>query len=321
VAGDLLDLGCEGHRELDALLRRHETVRLLAIPGNHDRELRQELFAAGNIQVFTRPTLKSIEGRPVLFLPYQEGRSMGAAIEESGLTARLPAGQWVLVSHGDFGAPRRQDSGDEAGYFPLTRQDSSRLRPARAILGHIHLPFPAGSGGPGSIEAPVLSPGSPYPLSAAERGPRRILLLDTGSAAVEELPLSHTPVFLEARLLLLPDGNEAEQVRAGLDRFLEAPPPDGAAGLGQRLRLSVHLEGYTTSRQGLEEHVGTLLAACGLRLEGVDLARLETTSDPARAVIAERARQAVAALPLDYPDAAALRQEVLAHALRLVCGG
>lgn len=323
VAGDLLELGCEGHRELDALLRGHEQLLLLALPGNHDRDLRQELFGARNVQVFTHPTLKRIEGRPLLFLPYQEGRSMGAAVEESGLAPRLPSGEWVLISHGDYGSPRREDSGQEPGYFPLTRQDLERLRPARAILGHIHQPAggQAGAHTPGGLEAPVVFPGSPFPLSPAERGQRRVLLLDTERSSLEELPLTQTPVFLEARLLLLPDGREAEQVRGGLDRFLEQAERDLATSLGDRLRLSVRLEGYTSSRQGLEEQIAAQLAAHGVTLEGVRLDELETTADPARALIAERVRQAVAALPLDYPDAAALREAVLAQALRLVCQG
>lgn len=323
VAGDLLDLGCEGHRELDALLRGREPLLLLAIPGNHDRDLRPELFAARNIQVFTHPTLKRIEGRPLLFLPYREGRSMGAAVEESGLAPRLPSGEWVLVSHGDYGSPRREDSGQESGYFPLTRQDLERLRPARAILGHIHQPAGGQTGArtAGGLEAPAVAPGSPFPLSPAERGPRRVLLLDTERSTLEELALTHTPVFLEARLLLLPDGREGQQVREGLQGFLEEAERGLATPLGERLRLTVRLEGYTTSRQGLEEQIAALLAAQGVRLEGVRLDELETTADPARALIAERVRQAVAALPLDYPDTAALREAVLAQALRLVCKG
>jgi len=328
VAGDLLDQDAEGHRQLDALLRRHGQLQVLAIPGNHDPTLRQELFAAPNIHVFSRPALQRIGGRTFLFLPYREGRSMGAAVMESGLADRLPPGQWVLVSHGDYGAPRREQTGEESGYFPLTRQDLERLRPVRAVLGHIHQPAglggqggPSGYGRPAGREAPALAPGSPYPLSPAERGPRRVLLLDTATARVEEMPLAHTPVFLEARLLLLPDGRELEQIRAGLGRYLQAPPPEGAAGLGERLRLSVRLEGYTTSRRDLEEEVAAVLAGAGVRLQGVDIESLEVSSDPARAVIADKVRRAVAGLPLDYPDAADLREEVLAHALRLVCGG
>jgi DNA repair exonuclease SbcCD nuclease subunit len=315
VAGDLLDLGSEGHRELDALLRRHQELLVLAVPGNHDQHLRQALFAARNIQVFASPTLKRIDGRPFLFLPYQEGRSMGAAVEESGLASQLPAGQWVLISHGDFAGPRREDSGEEGGYFPLTRQDLGRLHPARVILGHIHLP------GPGGLDAPAVSPGSPYPLSAAEHGPRRVLLLDTDTAALEELPLSHTPVFVEARLLLLPDGREAEQVRAGLAKYLDELDNHSPAALGRRLRLRVSLQGYATSRQGLEEETEAFLAARAVQLEAVALDRLEITSDTRRAVIAQRVRQTVASLQLDYPDAQRLREEVLTQALRLVCRG
>lgn len=311
VAGDLLDSDDRGYRELDDLLHRERRVRVLALPGNHDARLRQELFAAGCIRVFSRPALRRIDGRPVLFLPYQEGRSMGAAIEESGLSERLPADQWVLVSHGDFAAPRRAENGEEDGYFPLTRADLGRLRPARVVLGHIHVP--------GDLKAAAVAPGSPYPLSPAERGPRRLLLLDTDTLALRELPLAHTPVFLEARIWLLPDGREIEQLRQGLREFLDAPPPQGGAGLGGRLALRVSLLGYSSTRSGLEREAEAVLAERGVRLESLQAGELEITDDTGRAVIAQRVRRAVADLHLDYPDAAQLREQVLARALRLVC--
>jgi hypothetical protein len=334
VAGDLLDAGTGGSVELDELLQRYPQLQLLLLPGNHDAGLSQSHFAAANVRVFSRPALRKIDGGLLLFLPYQEGRTMGGVIEESGLADRLQPGGWILVSHGDFGAPRSAESGAEAGYFPLTRQDLQRYRPARAILGHVHAP--------GALEQEALSPGSPYPLSADEWGPRRLLLLETRSAYLEALPLRHTPVYQRLELFLLPDGHEREQLQGQLQEKLtgilgelqeaaaagpagERSGPGGAGGVkgaaaseGPGLRLRVRVEGYASSRQGIETLIQAALRKRGVALERVELDGLRVSEEEGLSLLADRVRQAVSSLQLRYPEPEALRAEVLRRACDLL---
>ena len=144
IAGDLFDASQQGYEALDRLAGRTPQMRLLILPGNHDPDLRQEMFASSNIQVFTKPTLRRIDRRLFLFLPYTEGTTVGEMIAGFRNSERLRAHPWILVSHGDFGAPRRGESGQERGYFPLTRRDLARFQPLKVILGHIHLPNSTG---------------------------------------------------------------------------------------------------------------------------------------------------------------------------------
>ncbi len=312
VAGDLFDQGYGGHREVDRLARSHPRLQLIAVPGNHDRTLRQAQFGSPNVKIFSEPALARLEGRPFLFLPYREGKTMGGAIEESGLAASLPPGRWVLIGHGDFGG-RGGDTGGEAGYFPLSRRDLLRYRPARVILGHLHAPS--------ATDAEVISPGSPYPRSADEWGQRRLLVLDTGTAQVESLPLRHPPVYLRAELFLVPDGQEAGQIRSALAEFLrEQEGRCGGEELRSRLRLTLVLSGYAVTREGIEAAARAAAEEEGVRAERVDLDALGVSGDQELAAVARRVSERVRSLELAYPELPELRAAVLRRAYAMVYG-
>ena len=219
IAGDLFDAADRSYARLDSLAQRFPDIQLLIVPGNHDPDLRRELFVSNNIQVFAKPTLKRIDQRLFLFLPYKEGSTIGETISALPDSESLRSHPWVLVSHGDFTAPRREESGGERGYFPLTREDLVRFKPARVILGHIHVP--------NSTTGEVVYPGSPYPITSDEYGQRRVLVLETGSASIAELPLSHPPVQVRAEIFLIPDGREEEQTRRQLESILTEQEPSG----------------------------------------------------------------------------------------------
>lgn len=306
IAGDLFDASHQGCEDFDRLAERAPQMRLLVLPGNHDPDLRQEMFTSDNIRVFTKPTLRSIDRRLFLFLPYTEGATAGQMIAGFRNSGRLRAHPWILVSHGDFGAPRRGENGQERGYFPLTRRDLARFQPLKVILGHIHLP--------NSTSEDVVYPGSPYPITAAEYGRRRVLILDTASGSVEQLLLDWPPVYLLAKLLLIPDGREERQIR----EQLEAAVAD--QHLPEKLVVQVVLRGYSASRSRAKRLVEALLSERGIGCGGIDLQSLKANEQHSLATLAEAVRQRVERLELRYPEAEELRQAVLEKALRIVYG-
>ncbi len=273
IAGDLFDSGFRGYLDFDSLAGKYGKLRFHLVPGNHDPGVRQSLFNSGNIDVYDRPRAAEIGGRQALFLPFREGSTMGAVIEQEGLAGGLRKGEWVLFSHGDFGRINRTENGNEQGYFPVTTGDLQRLSPGLVVLGHIHKPS--------ELTSPVMYPGSPWPLDINETGPRRLLLVDTGTGAVESVPLDFTPVYEHAALFIIPDGNEMEQVRTQLETNVTALEKDHpGAGLRERLRVRVFLRGYTLSRQDMVKRVEDLASSAGIALESVDIDGLGTADDP-----------------------------------------
>ena len=115
IAGDLFDSTDRSYAQIDSLAGRFPHLHLLIIPGNHDSELKTDIFASTNIQVFSQPTLKRIDHRLILFLPYKDGSTMGETIATSQVSGHLKARHWILISHGDFSAPRPDANGRERG--------------------------------------------------------------------------------------------------------------------------------------------------------------------------------------------------------------
>jgi DNA repair exonuclease SbcCD nuclease subunit len=306
IAGDLFDSADPSYARLDSLAERSPEFQFMVIPGNHDPDLRQELFASDNIQVFAKPTLKRIDQRPFLFLPYRGGSTMGETICSFRDSERLRSHPWILVSHGDFAAPRPMDNGGERGYFPLTREDLARFKPVKVILGHIHVP--------NSTSAEVVYPGSPYPVTADEYGQRRVLILEPKSASVTEFPLTHPPVRVRIDIFLIPDGREEEQIRSRLQSFLAEQESS------ENLVVHAVLKGYSVSRGRAKAFVEAFLFERGIPCAGIDLQSLIVNDREELATLADTVRRRVARLKLDYGEAEDLRQAVLERALEIVYG-
>jgi DNA repair exonuclease SbcCD nuclease subunit len=310
IAGDLFDWADRSYTQIDSLAGRFPHLHLLIIPGNHDSELKREIFASANIQVFSLPTVKRIDHRPILFLPYRDGSTMGEVIATSEVFGHLQARQWVLISHGDFSAPRRDANGREKGYFPLTRGDLARFQPARVILGHIHTPS--------GLDEEVVSPGSPYPINADEYGRRRILILDTDTAALQELYLEHPLVYLRSEILVLPDGREEEQIRTQLtNQLLDW---EKASTFSKGFVLHVGVKGYTSSRRNVQRSIETFLAEKQITCGAVDLEYLQISDNEDLAILANKVRERVSRLKLKEAEGESLRAAVLEKALKIVYG-
>ncbi|MCK5007134.1 MAG: metallophosphoesterase [Spirochaetales bacterium] len=313
IAGDLFDWADRSFAQVDSLAGRFPHLHLLIIPGNHDSELKSDFFASANIQVFSQPTLKRIDHRPILFLPYRDGSTMGQVIATSEVSGHLKARQWVLISHGDFSAPRRDANGRERGYFPLTRGDLARFQPAGVILGHIHAPS--------GIDEEVVSPGSPYPITADEYGRRRILLLDTDTAALQELYLEHPPVYLRSEILVLPDDREEEQIRTQLtNQLLDWEKTSKGQEFLKGLVLHVGVKGYTSSRRNVQRSIETFLSERQISCGTVDLENLQISDSEDLSALANKVREGVSRLKLKEEEGESLRAAVLEKALKIVYG-
>lgn len=306
IAGDLFDGTDNSYAGFDSLAQRFPEIQFIVIAGNHDPDLRQDLFASGNIRVFVKPTLKRIDRLAILFLPYREGSTIGEAISAFRDSERLRSCRWILVSHGDFPAPRPEANGGERGYFPLTREDLARFQPLKTILGHIHVP--------NGTTAEVLYPGSPYPITSDEYGQRRLLVLDTKTAAVTELALTHPPVRVRAEIFLIPDGREEQQIGRQLQSILTGQGPP------EKLVVQAFLKGYSVSRRKARGYLETFLSEKAIPCAGIDLQSLRDNEQESLAILAEAVRQRVAGLKLNYPEAEQLKQAVLEQALEIVYG-
>ena len=96
IAGDLFDGTDSSYTGFDSLAQRSPEIQFIIIAGNHDPEMRQDLFASGNIRVFVKPTLKRIDRLAILFLPYREGSTIGEAISAFRDSQRLRSCRWIL---------------------------------------------------------------------------------------------------------------------------------------------------------------------------------------------------------------------------------
>ena len=318
VAGDLCDDEKDAPLQLDKAFREYPGIQVMAIPGNHDHFLSGRLFSAANITVYEKPEVVSIGKCTFLFLPYHEGETMGGIIEKEGLQSSLDPGNWVLVSHGDYGRINREASGHEYGYFPLAGNDIELFRPARVILGHIHVPGP--------VSETVVYAGSPWPLDINETGQRRLLVLDTASAHLSPLPLVNTPVYSKIECVLIPDGNESEQLQQQIKKALkhEAGSYKGN-NLLEKLVVRVQCTGYVTSRDTILDDIMNILSTSGIdkaRVEKIDIDNLRVAESEEHLLLAEKVNQYIQSLQLsgDTEAVEALKPEITTRAYRILFG-
>ncbi len=319
VAGDLCDDESDAPILLDACLKKHPGIEVLAIPGNHDYFLADRLFSAPNIKVFEKPQVSKIGERSFLFLPYSDGETMGGVIEKSGLQPELDPDGWILVSHGDYGRINRKESGHESGYFPLAGNDIDLFRPKKVILGHIHLPGP--------VSETVVYTGSPWPLDINETGQRRILVLDAGTGHLEPLPLTGTPVYARINCVIIPDGEEQQQLEQQVARAIQKETAQySGKNFLEKLVVRVQCRGYSTSRDKIEKQVTDVLQAHGIsneQVDKIDIDELRVADSEEHLVLAARVTEYIQSLNMSGRDTEtieALRPEITARAYRILFG-
>jgi len=254
--GDLFD------SDHDAGLLRPQVRQILEgwdrptvlLAGNHDIRSyeptadygRKALLAQGSLQVFD-----GLGELPVVCLPYRDKGSFADIREELSLLK----GPLVVGCHGTLFLSQwlgwlREEKEDVGDYFPIFPEDLEGLPIRYLALGHFHRRFyHAGK--------PVLCcyPGSAYPVTARELGPRSVALvqLESQSAQVNAIPLKSVPWFHQIDLRCLPW--REEELFSGLEEALAAMEPQA--------RPVVNATGYARDERGVRERLEKRLASSG----------------------------------------------------------
>jgi len=311
IAGDLFDQENRNYSEFEALCgqSKYRHLQFHIIPGNHDLRLDAKSFAPENITVYTEPELKQLDlmSLPMLFLPFRKEQTMGEAI--AAFDAELRRGEWILVGHGDWADSLADPNPLEPGvYMPLTRSDIEAVRPARAILGHIHKPFDRDV---------VHVPGSPCGLDITETGRRRFLVLDTEGGTVQARSVETDVLFFNEWFAVLPVENEEAFVRERVASLIRGWGVEEAEL--KRIRVRLKVSGYTSDKQRLAR---ILKEACkGLRFypEGEpDLSEVSVSEDFERADLAEKVRKEIETMPWPTNPEVPSREEAFIEALRTI---
>jgi DNA repair exonuclease SbcCD nuclease subunit len=308
IAGDLFHADRRNFKEFEEVFKtpRHQTIRVVIIPGNHDSTLRQRSFSLPNLMVIEQPHLLRVEenGLPFLFLPYQASKSASEAIFK--MRQELPKNEYVLISHGDYISGNRLINPIERGiYMPLARQDIDRFCPARVFLGHTHLPYESN---------PVISPGSPAAVDSTETGRRSFILYDPQTNLVERKFIRQGPIYMRESLVILPGENTDIQTGNSLKQRIRS------WGFSEselrRVQLSLSLSGCSSDRMFLRETIIRSIEGISLFPESEpDLSRVLAEDDPALAAVAASALEIINGLALNAetikPDVEMLQQSIL----------
>ena len=311
IAGDLFNKDIQNYNEFETLCKEHPNVTVHVIPGNHDPSVEQKRFAASNILAYSEPTRVEFGESTFLFLPYQLGTSMGAAIATEA--DDLEAGKWVLVGHGDYCRGIRQSDADEPGtYMPLFRSDIDRFRPRTVLLGHIHIR---------SSKENVHYPGSPCGLDISEVGRRHFLLYDTETAEISPHRIQTDILFFQESFMIVPREDELDRLKTEIQRRIEAWELDESELT--RVQLRVAARGFCRDKQAishlLEESFGSFTA---YKDAPPNVDELSATTNEELVSIASRVEQEINELewPIgpenDCPD----RDEIMNQALRVIYG-
>lgn len=314
ISGDLFDRGYGSCSEFDELCSRPDfaDLQILVIPGNHDENLSSHVITASNVRVFTSPALHRISPNSpdILFVPYEDGITMGQRIAE--LAPGKESGSWILVGHGDYMPGTGRSNRYEPGvYMPLTGIDIQLYSPSVALLGHIHKPYDS----PG-----LYYPGSPCGLDINETGRRRFLVLDTDTLTVDQHPVTTDVLYFQESFLVIPSRDEIERLESEVqDRIQNWDITDEEKS---KTRIRIEARGFTADRSKVletlqDEFRGFEFADDG----GPDLTRLLPGGDNRLEAISEeiikRIEKTELPLGVDEPD----RESVIEDALKTIYGG
>jgi DNA repair exonuclease SbcCD nuclease subunit len=311
IAGDLFDASRQNYAEFEQVCREpdNQDITIAVIPGNHDPGIDNQKLVASNLKVVSEPWIRELGGRTFLFLPYRDGKTMGEEIEL--LARQLPAGEWVLVAHGDWAGGLRTPNPIEPGvYMPLTRRDIEVYQPARVFLGHIHVAMDA---------PPVHYVGSPCGLDITETGRRRCLLYDTETNQVEPMPITAPVLYFNETFVMVPVKDEARYLETRIDSRLKRwdlqPEEKGKAV------IRVNVAGYSADRAALRSVLQEAFEGFKFyKGEGPNIDQVSISDDFERHHIAEQVRANVETLEwpeeMDEPSA----DEILLEALHIIYG-
>ena len=291
VAGDLFDKqDPRFYPDFKRMCRKHSSVRLLIIPGNHDPNISDSDFGEENVWVCHEPTPWPIGDATFLLIPYEHKVSMGDKM--AGEAAELAGQEWMLVGHGDYLSGVREPNPHEPGvYMPLTRADVDRHGPSQVVLGHIHKATPP--------EERVVYIGSPHGLDISETGKRRYLLYDTESKRFEEKAVRTDYLYFQESFFIFPADDEVVRLQSKIHARMESWGL--SEGEWDKVRLRVSAGGYARSPSEIHETLREGFAGLSYYNEesGPVADELFPANDSQREKLAKRALEKLK--ELDFP--------------------
>lgn len=249
IAGDLFDKGFKEHKFFEACCKLYPGIDFYIIPGNHDPEVMQGLFGSDNIRVFSEPDFKNFDNKQFLFLPYKNNSSVAKALEsrEDGVK-EIDKNGCYLITHGDVTGSRIRDTGNEEGYFPISKSDIIRFGFKKVFLGHIHKPHIPYE------NYDIFYPGSLYPLDITETGIRKYIVYDTKTDSVEFKTFKNPVLYDHWVFLVIPGTNEKKQIQDQYDDFISSISQEyGGTSFKEKLTVRVSARGFTV--EGVDQIV------------------------------------------------------------------
>ena len=310
IAGDLFDKDFQNYSEFEALCRKHPSLQLHVIPGNHDPSISANSITGDNVRIYTEPTVREFDSITILFVPYEAGARMGEKIArvEDDITGK----QWVLVGHGDFYGGVKEPNPLEPGtYMPLSRSDLRRFNPRTVFLGHIHKPHDPASG--------VTYVGSPCGLDISETGRRRFVVYDTADGSVEDRPVETDVLYFKETFLVLPRDNEVPLLEQEIADRIEAwgiDPADHA-----KVQLRVEASGYAKDRTAVLHALDSGFERFNyFKDEGPSIENLSVSSDDQLEARSDRAMELIEELDWSFAGDEPTREQVELAALTVIYG-
>ena len=309
IAGDLFDQSQQNYAEFEQAVAdaRPDNLSVVVIPGNHDPQLTQGALAVEGLEVFSKPVVQPAgDSFHLLLVPFKVGSSMGEHI--APFHTQLSAGNWALISHGDWESGLRAPDPNEPGvYMPLTRADLEAHNPALTVLGHIH----AASDGP-----PVSYAGSPYPLDINETGLRRFLILDTETLDVTSQRVDSPQIFFNETIVMLPVEDERAYLEAEIEKRIQHwNLPEGWE---DRVRQRLSIVGYAADRPAVEAMARDLMMDYAFHDDGPDISELNHAVDTDRIHIAQQVQTWIKELEWPEADSEPTKEEIALEALRVI---
>lgn len=309
IAGDLLDKQTDVYPEIDSLFSKFSSIQIHAIPGNHDIFLIQEMFTSSNLKVHSRPEIASIKNRKFLFLPFKQEGSMGGDIED--FKEELDKQKWILISHGDYGGIASGYTPEKGGYYPLTRADLNKYRPARAILGHIHSNVPE--------KGKIMYPGSPYPMDKNETGIRKYILFDTKKMEIQWIVIEQGPVYLQESITVIPLKEEDKYIKKQV-RDLKRNIKKKIGESIKRTQLHLSVKGYTGwGKNNINDFLNENLGI-GFKNIKIDTQNLKFTKGEELSDISTKVKKIIEKKKLPESRFISSKQDIITKAMEFIYG-
>ncbi len=307
IAGDLFDKDFHNYSDFETLCKKHPSIQIYILPGNHDPDISEKKIAGENIHIYTEPAVKAFNDSVFLFIPYKEKTKMGENIAE--YESDLKGKKWVLVSHGDYYGGLKELNPLEPGtYMPFSRMDKERFSPEVVLLGHIHK---------ACQQENVYYAGSPCGMDINETGKRRFLIYDTDGSDITPMIVATDFFYFNETFVNVPMENEIALLRREIDKRIqswEIEPSDHS-----KIRVRVDVRGYAMDRSAILAVVKeTFDDFTYYNGEGPCIDRLSTSSDRQLNAIAGRAIELINELDWDFGGGEPAVEQVIESALSAI---